>query len=168
MKTAVAIGRAVAILASSRGPAAYASDDLSSALIRDTLASREVARRLAPTRSLGDLRAHLAPSSPQLSPLKVLPAPDRQRFLRSLKFNDKGLVEFEYSALAGLNADDVYRILGLFGLQSGTGKMMGNGHVGAMDYWDSDGRQDDFLKDYRCQARATCSYSISMACTANC
>jgi hypothetical protein len=168
VKVATAIGFAVVLFASSFTPTTHASD-IADFLIEEKITATQTAMRLAPLKTAKDVRMYVASTAPQLSPLQALAPAERARFIKSLKFNDKGLVELDYTTLAGLNADDVYRILALFGLQSDAGLLSGQ-DPGYSTQSDGGEEQigDGFAKDYRCVARATCQSAWSYLCTTNC
>jgi hypothetical protein len=168
VNVATAIGCAVVLVASLFAPRTHASD-LADFLIEEKIIATQTAMRLAPLKTAKDVRMHVASTAPQLSPLQALAPAERPRFIKSLKFNDKGLVEFDYTTLAGLNSDDIYRVLALFGLQSGAAQLSAQdpGYSTQSDGgYDQIG--DGFAKDYRCVSRATCQTAWSYACTSNC
>ncbi|MDG6348954.1 hypothetical protein QAA18_09420 [Luteimonas sp. 8-5] len=76
---------------------------------------RVLSYELADVKSRDDLAAHLRTAG-AASPLNALSTGARERFLDSLVFNDKGLVEYRFDDLQSeLSVAEAYRILGLFG-----------------------------------------------------
>ncbi|MDP5211097.1 hypothetical protein [Microbulbifer sp. 2205BS26-8] len=80
---------------------------------------RELDFNLAPIKNLGDLKAYLAITPIESSPLGSLTDVEREIFINSLVFTSKGLASFDYSVLNyGPTVTEVYSILALFGSQS--------------------------------------------------
>jgi len=67
-------------------------------------------------KSREDLALYENIRSPQF-PLNKLSAKDREVFLDSLEFNDKGLTTFNYMSLEKLTAADRFKLLSLFGAE---------------------------------------------------
>lgn len=121
-------------------------------------------------RSTEDLNRFL--ESPQFasSPLAEMSAAGRERFLNSVRFNEKGLTSFEYADLeTELTPTQIYRVLKLFGAEHST-SLLSRTRV------DSD---DDAIimnmlpspidyRDFECAKRATCSPANFNICTGNC
>lgn len=77
---------------------------------------------LAPIKSRDDLAQYLATTPKAQSPLELLSPGAKQRLLASLFFNENGLVSYDYTDLVNeLSASQIYRVLGLFGVQRTTG-----------------------------------------------
>ena len=72
---------------------------------------------LAPIKSENDLTRHLQDIQ-HSSPLDKLSPGGKQHFLASLRFNENGLVSYDYSDLrAEMTASEIYQVLSLFGAQ---------------------------------------------------
>jgi hypothetical protein len=102
------------------------------------------------------------------SPLHLLSADARQRFIASLVFSDRGLGSFRYTELEKLSATEIAQILGLFGVERTT-SLITKARVST----EADKALMRFvpLKDhegYDCTGRATCRKSIDAICTSNC
>lgn len=136
---------------------------------KDSVRASNVALQLAPLKSASDVYQYMQATPRNLSPLSVLSDSARNNFVQSLRFNEKGLTQFDYTTLENLAPTEIYKILSLFGMQSSAGA------IGARPVTKLDKdiltpslRADDFLMDYRCSDRATCSSSVRTACTKNC
>src|SRR5262245_34136444 len=71
-----------------------------------------------------DMQRFLASPHSADSPLNAMSAAGRERFLKSLRFDDKGLTSFDYADLeTELTASRIYRILKLFGAERDTSFM---------------------------------------------
>ncbi|WP_445364983.1 hypothetical protein ACJJJB_12090 [Microbulbifer sp. ANSA001] len=82
---------------------------------------RQVEFLNAPIKSEADLNHYLVANPVEKTPLGKLPEIERELFINSLKFTDKGLAGFDYGMLEyGPTATEVHDILELFGLQSFT------------------------------------------------
>jgi hypothetical protein len=131
---------------------------------------------IAPIKSKQDLQVYLATAKPGTSPLDALSFAAKQRFLASLRFNEKGITSFEYADLQNeLTPIQVYKVLALFGAQRDTAIVNappmtktdwvvmggpGGGTVGLPPPGDHDG--------YQCESRGTCRESPSAICTSTC
>jgi len=83
------------------------------------------AQRNAPIHSAEQLAAYMA-SVPGHSPLEPLSAWGRERFVRSLRFNENGLTTFDYQPLVEeLTAAQASRLLALFGAARTVHKLPG-------------------------------------------
>ena len=93
------------------------------------------------------------------TPLDRLSPADRQAFLSSLRFGDKGLGSFQYTVLKSLSPEDVYQVLSLFGAERNTSLIThdGTSNVQVMDH---DG--------YACTSRATCTKASDSICMSGC
>jgi len=148
-------------------------DDLSLAmdLIEQDQALRtRIDMNLAAVKSHSDLNALLQSKDGRVAVLQRLTPRDRKAFLSSLKFNERGLTEFDIAVLRSLSPSDVYKVLGLFGLQGGSGKISESlGETDTDTLIDTLPKmQAGFLLDFRCADRGTCSFETSKACTSNC
>lgn len=153
-----------------------AAQAASKTLKEDALRRSTIAKVLAPIRSQGDLDQHIATHRAGTSPFDALQPSLRQMFLASLTFNEKGVTGFRYDVLETLSATEVYNILSLFGMQGSTSQIKrarvvtptdalimspaAGGIVGGIGL--------DFLEDYRCQSKGTCTANNMKACTSNC
>ncbi len=148
-------------------PMLASADDATSNLIaKDMVQTSNIAHEMAPLKSATETRQYIQSMPENLSPLNALSATERSAFVDSLRFNEKGLTQFDYTLLAKLPSDEIYRILALFGMQSSTGLIPSKLNDDSHDY--SLLRLADFLLDYRCSDRATCSSAVHSACTSNC
>lgn len=175
MKAAVIAGFIVSLISS----AAATSAELSSAAVSDSSAiveyvaaeqsrTSDVAHQMAPLKSAHDVYKYMQSTPRELSPFAAMDRESRTRFVQSLKFNEKGLTEFDYTVLKGLTPSQVYRVLSLFGMQSGT-PLLKAAPVTETDYKiNSMMLAPDFLEDYYCESRATCARTTGKACTSNC
>lgn len=144
--------------------------DVIDLVARDAVRASNVAHQLAPLKSASDVYQYSRATPKNLSPLSALSDSERERFIQSLRFNEKGLTQFDYTALEQLSSAQVYKILSLFGMQSSAG-LIRAGSNAKIDKDVSEPntmRATDFLMDYRCAERATCSTSYHNACTSNC
>ncbi|HEY1884051.1 MAG TPA: hypothetical protein VGG51_13530 [Candidatus Cybelea sp.] len=84
-------------------------------LTRQEIPSRDIIR------SQAELNNYLRLTPNNSSPLRYLTADARERFLASLRFNQRGVTTFGYADLqAQLPASEIHEILALFGLQKDT------------------------------------------------
>lgn len=98
------------------GPAATPAGQ--NAISAQQILQREVARELAPVKSMADLYAALPHKSPQTDAVNRLSAKGRASFLASLTFNGNGLTGFNYRAIEDeLSVSEAYQVLSLFGAQ---------------------------------------------------
>jgi hypothetical protein len=106
--------------------------------------------------SAKELTAYL--QTAKTTPLDRLSPADRQEFLSSLRFGDKGLGSFKYTALESLSPEDVYQVLSLFGAERNTSMITHDATSNvAVDY-----------KDYECSSRATCRSALFYICLSGC
>lgn len=152
---------------------AVPADDISIAadLIQQDNANRSrIDMKLAAVKSRKDIDLLIAKSDARTAPLLKLSNQARGNFLSSLKFNEKGLTEFDLGALREMSPTDAYLVLSLFGLQGGAGEVSRTHEATDTDAMINSmpKRMAEFLIDYRCQERATCSHEDSKACTSNC
>lgn len=86
----------------------------------------DLALELAPIKSHDELHAYVENTPKFMSPLEALSPSGRERFLRSLTFNESGITGFSYDDLeAELTPSQIYRVLSLFGAQHLTTRMRG-------------------------------------------
>jgi hypothetical protein len=147
---------------------------------------------LAPIKSRAKLETYLKNTPPSRNPLDRLSSSAKKRFLKSLRFNEKGLTSFSYADLEGLTATEIYRILSLFGVQSdtsaiksariksetdalimqspnvacGPGTGIGCGDGGGDGGGGGGGGGDRY--NYKCDPPHTCTPSAGDYCTSNC
>jgi len=92
--------------------------DLSGGAATAAIDQQLIDQEVAPIRSQAALRQYLR-VMPAKSPLRLLSASSRERFLGSLVFSKKGLASYSYEELAAhLTAFEAYKVLALFGQQS--------------------------------------------------
>ncbi|PPT91001.1 hypothetical protein XarbCFBP7409_21405, partial [Xanthomonas arboricola pv. guizotiae] len=96
-----------------------------------------------------------------------------RRFFESVEFNEKGVTIFSYRELSGLTASRVYAILSLVGIQSATQSVPGllienDADRAIMAPRNITPQMKADYGDYRCEARATCTQSLTKICTGNC
>ena len=136
---------------------------------RDTERRSQIDLAVAPIRSAIDLRIY---DTEQLgkTPLDAIPSSNRSAFIRSLKFNERGITEFNYKALSGLTPIQAYQVLALFGQQRIT-KELNNLHSMTPD--------DNLIMmqptllpvgvGFRCgPLPGTCTKAPGFVCTENC
>ena len=130
--------------------------------------SMDLAHQLAPLKSASDVYQYIQHTPKGLSPLSALPNAQRDEFTQSLRFNDRGLSQFDYTVLQSLSPTQVYKILALFGMQGSTGLVKAK-PISQIDRNASvNGIMAEFLVDYRCIGEHSCMSAIRMACTSNC
>lgn len=134
----------------------------------------QINRELATLKSARDVYMYLQSTPKNISPLMAMDPVSRDRFVRSLRFNEKGLTEFDYTALQSLTASEVYRILSLFGMEAGTYQIQAR-EVTPLDHQINHPAptqtmrySGDFLEGYYCEGQHTCSQTVQKACTSNC
>lgn len=155
-------------LVSATTAAAGERDDLD-VVAREAVRTSNIAHQLAPLKSAADVQQYTHATPRNLSPLSALSSSDKDRFIQSLRFNDKGLTQFDYTALTQLTPTQIYKILSLFGMQSSAGLINARPITKTdKDISNNTLMADDFLMDYRCSDRATCSSAVRSACTKNC
>ena len=130
---------------------------------RESARASNLALQLAPLKSASDVYQYTQAMPKNLSPLSALGNSERDRFIQSLRFNEKGLTQFDYSALLGLSAQQVYKILALFGMQSSAELIKSDGKSAPQTMM-----APDFLLDHYCESKGTCREDNSRACTSNC
>ena len=124
----------------------------------------------AAIRSNEDLQRFLMSPQSIDSPLNAMSEAGRQRFLGSLRFNEKGLTAFGYADLeTELTPTQIYRILKLFGAERDAAffsraRIETEDDVKIMDM----PRSPIDYRDYECAKRATCTQSNFSICTGNC
>lgn len=140
--------------------------DVIELVARDSARASSLALERAPLKSATDVYQYSQAMPKNLSPLSALSDSERDRFIQSLRFNEKGLTQFDYSILKGLPTAKVYKILALFGMQSGTELISAtpksNGDTAPQMI------MADFLLDHYCESKGTCREDNSRACTSNC
>jgi hypothetical protein len=190
MKAIFAVGIVVSLCGGSlfaqesHGPSAK-TEQLLSTLQQDAV-NREALERerdyaAAAIKSQSDLIWYVG-NMPKNSPLRMLSIQGRARFLNSLSFGSHGLASYSYADLqAELTASQIYRVLGLFGVQRSTSLIkgvliatpddraimavpdsltpqgLGHGSQLGMDH-----------DDHRCLSRGTCESAYTYICTSNC
>lgn len=103
------------------------------------------------------------------TPLGALPPADREAFIRSLKFNDKGLTEFRFDVLSTLTPTQAHALLALFGQQRFTPTLSNLRVTSEEDkVLMATPMLEPPLTGYRCEERGTCVENASRACTSNC
>ncbi|HZP64927.1 MAG TPA: hypothetical protein VFB32_01345 [Rudaea sp.] len=131
---------------------------------------RQIDLAVAPITSKAELAEHLHSTPRGASPLDVLSPGAKRRFLASLRFGEHGLASYAYDDLeAECTSAQIYRILSLFGVQSGTYLLDGARRSEA-----SDGAFGKLIlrspdnKDAACNGQHTCYHSPTDICTSNC
>ncbi|QAU24123.1 hypothetical protein EO087_09075 [Dyella sp. M7H15-1] len=148
--------------------------------------SNEIAAKLAPVKAIDDLKACIARTPVDSSPLNYLSPAAKSRFLSSLQFNEKGVSSFSYADLeAEMTPSQIYEVLSLFGIQRTVSFMkrarvmndtdrlimgmpnapLGQCNGGNMPGLPLPGCDHD---GYRCVGHGSCAQSMSMICTSNC
>lgn len=128
--------------------------------------------KLAPFKSKSELERYIA-TKPLDSPLNVLSVAAARRFINGFEFNEKGVTTFSYRELSGLTASQVYSILAMVGIQSATQSVPGllienDTDRAIMAPRNITPQMKADYGDYRCEARATCTQSLTKICTGNC
>ena len=144
--------------------------DVIDLVARDAVRASNVAHQLALLKSATDVYQYSQATPKNLSPLSALSDSDREKFIQSLQFNEKGLTQFDYTVLEQLSSAQVYKILSLFGMQSSAGliKARSNSKIDR-DVSSPTMRAADFTMDARCgEAKGTCAISLGSVCTSNC
>ncbi|UPG92808.1 hypothetical protein [Luteibacter aegosomatissinici] len=133
-----------------------------------------VDRAAAPIHSEDDLYRYTTLTPKAQSPLSLLSPQGQKRFLSSLKFNDNGLVGFNYADLRNeLTPVQIYQVLSLFGAQRlaavvagpKTGPTEADSALGLVK--PAEGVGDDY-EGYACLHPHTCSKSINDICMRGC
>lgn len=160
------------------------ASDAESRALQHVMQTNEIAASLAPIKSAEDLKGYMAKTSAAESPLNYLSPPARNRFLSSLRFNEKGITSFSYVDLeAELTPSQIYKLLSLFGIQR-TAPLMKSARVvndadrmiiGLPDVRRCDASHESSQspsgcdhEGYRCEGRGTCMQTMSAICTSNC
>lgn len=130
-----------------------------------------IAQKNAPINSQVRLQEHLQNLSID-SPLRVLSAPARQRFVASLRFNDTGITSIGYQDIVSeLNYSEAYRLLSLFGAERVLGKLpelrVDTAEDERVKNLARPPMEDDHL-GYACTGRSTCSASSQQICMTGC
>jgi hypothetical protein len=146
---------------------------------------RAFAYQLAPIKSLNDLNSYLAVTPSKKSPLNVLPASEKKKFLESLTFNENGLTGFNFQILkSNLNTSQTNKILALFGAQhlasvihgnqpdAFRGSSLNSAHANPKNrispkFFGDDESIADHI-GYYCSGRSTCNSSASQICMSSC
>lgn len=171
-----AMGFGFLITAGVAGASNITNDEI--AVIADDQArSTKIAMELATIKTAAQMHRYLQNSPLELSAFSGMTGVQMREFVSSLTFNDKGLTGFDPTPLRQLSPSQVYRILSLFGMQSGTSRIAASPRsdidhdlniaplgIGG-EFGDSDG---PFLEGYRCEGQHTCRESQRAACTSNC
>ena len=174
---------AVCVLCSPPSVSAASGNSMVASSERDTLelmavASYEqqklqlVTKRLASVRSIADLHAYLARTP--MGPLDNLSPWGRKAFLSSLKFNEQGLTQFDFTVVEEeLSATEAYRLLSLFGLQRTTSLLKGLSVETALDklIMSQQPQQRLYMADhkgYYCKTQGTCESSPQSICLDGC
>lgn len=121
----------------------------------------------APIRSPEQLRSHLV-RHPGDSPLMVMSPLNRELFLNSLRFNDKGLTTLRYDVLESLTPTEAYQVLGLFGMQGLTPQLNLRGNTKLDKKVMSITPSLMPMKDYYCEGKGTCRGGANVACSGAC
>lgn len=146
------------------------SSNLLGEYVRDEAARRELSYVLAPVKSAADLAAYVATTPKNVSPLERLSPAAKNRFLKGLVFNERGLAGFDYSDLqAELSATEIYQVLRLFGAEH-TASLIRDART--------ESHSDRIItrmmlppedhEGYKCSSRATCSSWPSSICMSSC
>lgn len=150
------------------------ANEIASLLQDQAKERRIVALRLAPIKSDKDLHAYIQNNN-KSSPLSALTSGARQRFIKSLTFNEHGLTSFQYTDLeAELTPSQIYQILSLFGAQDVT-PLLENARIANSLDSEIMGKTGDGIivplgdhMDYQCVGRATCELSANRICMSSC
>lgn len=131
-----------------------------------------VTKRLASIRSIANLHAYLA-RTPR-GPLDNLSPWGRKVFLSSLKFNEQGLTQFDFTVVEEeLSATEAYRLLGLFGVQRTTSLLKGLSVETGLDklIMSQQPQQRLYMADHKgyfCKDQGTCQTSPNSICLDGC
>jgi hypothetical protein len=147
--------------------------------VKESSQARELAFLAAPIKNAADLQSYLEMTQGRYSPLNKLPKDDRDRFLQSITWNERGVTGFSAVSFQNSSATEAFQILALFGIQhvtplvrpavrSLTDKViLSQKEDGGATTLGEGGPEKDY-EGYRCSARATCSSSPGDVCTSNC
>ncbi len=98
-------------------------------------------------------------------PLNYLNDSERNVFINSLSFNEKGLTSFSYKSLENLDKTQKYKILSLFGFEDATKFILKpNENKTCLKGMKCGGP----LIGYKCISKGTCQSDSGYACTNNC
>ncbi|WP_147423636.1 hypothetical protein [Xanthomonas vasicola] len=150
--------------------AADVEDSAVSAAAKQIVDAERISLQMAPIKTRHALDLYIESVPQEISAFKDILPMLRDEFINSLKFNEKGLTEFDTSSFKKLSPTQVYSVLALFGLEEGAYKI----NAAPRTRLDKDVNAEplmqngDFLEGYRCEERATCGESQRSACTSNC
>jgi hypothetical protein len=191
-KTMVAMTLALALFIPSLGAGArdiLSHEEQIDMLLWEDAKSRErVDSGLAPIRSSADLSMHLASMGQIRSPLGYLSSDAQRRFLGSIRFGQKGISSFDFTALvAELSVSQAYEVLRLFGQQHTIRSIPGLRietdvdraimQLGMRPAFCSVARpiaksgvmcDDDHWHNMKCGSPGTCRGEVGSICTSNC
>jgi hypothetical protein len=176
---ATVLGMSVSTAAERTGPSGIRpadNADILTAFAVEVSQQRDVRLAMAPIRSRAELAEYTARTPSASSPLSRLSPEARERFVRSLTFNERGVTGFRYADLeAELSATEAYRVLALFGVEdlvpdlvhlrvrSSTDQLiMTNARARVTPLMMTD------YMNYWCGSRATCLPHEDAICTGNC
>lgn len=172
----LAMGFGFLITAGVAGASNITDDEI--AVIADEQArSTKIAMELAAIKSKNQLHKYLQSSPEDLSAFSGMTGAQLRQFVSGLTFNERGLTGFDPTPLRQLSPSQVYRILSLFGMQSGTSKIAAaprseidrDLNISPLGIGGELGNSDGpFLEGYRCEGQHTCRESQRAACTSNC
>ncbi len=139
---------------------------------RKELRDKELAFLAAPIKNGDDLKEYLESIRGRSSPIDALSDGARQRFLDSLKFNERGVTGFRYSELESeLTVSQIYKILSLFGAQHATPRFKRAKIISSTDRMIGTMNFSEAYPDhmgYDCIKRATCKVEQSHICMNGC
>ena len=96
------------------------------ALIGHVAMQHELSSALAPVRNAGQFQAYLRDHRGPTSPFHALSPAARERFSRSLVFNENGLASYAYADLRNeLSASQIYAAMRVFGAESSVSSIRG-------------------------------------------
>ena len=104
-------------------------------------------------------------------PLNYFTKMNKNTFINSLRFNEKGLTEFEYTSFNKLSKEEAYKVLALFGFGADSKNLFENkgGFIcGSSSIIKGTKCVNSFLKDHYCESKGTCAWKASRYCTTNC
>jgi hypothetical protein len=177
MKIASVITAFLLVISTAAAHADSMSNEDLKIVLADHAQQIRVALEMAPIKSNRQLHQYINTTPSEISAFNGISQQQQTTFIRSLKFNENGLTEFDPTPLKGMTPTQVYKILALFGMQSGTSS------INAIAQNDLDRSVNEsllaggseagiylkaFLEGYRCEGRATCGESQRSACTSNC
>lgn len=142
--------------------------------------ARELAFLEAQIKTPQDLKVYVEMTEGRHSPINKLPQNEREKFLNSITWNERGVTGFSYEPFRELSVTETFQILALFGIQHVTPltrskirsitdqAIMNMNQEQSMATRGEGGGFYPYYTDYRCSGRATCSRSTSEICTGNC